>query len=313
MKVLILAGGFATRLWPISQTCAKPLLLLGGKTILGHLLEKIPKNFETIILTNRKFAPDFQKILTEIPDRKIRIFCEDAEKDAEKKGAIGAVSAAISHFEITENIFIFAGDNYLPNLQINDLIGSEKTAKIAVKKVDSLAAARHFGVVQTQKSRVISFFEKPEKPLSQTVSTGFSFVGADLFPVLHRFADQNPDSLGGVFSEFLRQNVPVFATEIKGDWFDIGSFQSYLDAHKSIQKTTLAGENFFQKNTLFAGKVSVGKNCQIVNCRLSNCIIYPDTKLENCFVSESVVAQNCHLRGVDLCQKIVGQRTELLA
>lgn len=327
---LILAGGFATRLWPLSEHRAKPLLLVDGQTILAHQLKKIPLEAEIILLTNQKFAADFQLELVKLGRiKQTKIFLEDSYADGEKLGALGAIAAAIKTYEIDQNIIVFAGDNLLPNLQIQDLFGDENESVIAVRKVETLAMARNFGVIEldritqddfrlddkseTQKVRVCSFIEKPHQPVSKLVSTGFMSFGAKLLPFLTEYAAISPDALGGIFPYLLQKKATVLATEVRGDWYDIGSFDQYLSAHESLQTNPIiTAENVTESGNTFSGKIFIGDGCLIKNCILHDVIVYPHTKLENCMISKSVIDTHCHLSGIDLNQKLIRSGTEFL-
>jgi len=351
MKVLILAGGFATRLWPLTEHRAKPLLLLEGKTILAHILEKIPEEYEIFLLTNKAFENDFQKELQACGRENFQIFCEDAYSDGEKLGALRAVSCALIEFSIKEDIFIFAGDNILPALNIDDLQCGSDEASLAIREVQTQEEAQKFGVVQVhdklkiknyelkenapfykggcpegrgvlgekeegfveQKNQeIIGFEEKPEHPKSKLVSTGFFSLGKDLFPILHDFARKSPDALGGIFPELLSHGKTVRAIYTKGDWFDVGSFESYLEAHRKLQNLDIKiGKNVSQTENQFSGKVFLGEGCSVKNCHISDSIIYPHCRLENCYISQSVLDTNCHLEGLDLNRKLVRTGTEV--
>lgn len=317
MKVLILAGGFATRLWPLTEARAKPLLYLDGKSILEHIIEKIPNNLEIILLTNQKFKSDFELELKKIGRKNVEIFLEDSFSDGEKLGALGAISMAIKEFEIKENILILAGDNLLPALNIKDLFCSELEAKIAVRELNNFYEARKFGVLEIDDSnnqKVIGFEEKPEKPRSKLVSTGFMSLGKDFFSILHTFAKKEPDALGGIFPELLKHQKNIFAVKTTGEWFDIGSFETYLLAHKKIQKKKLKKETkVVEKNNKFIGKVYLGKNCKIKNSIIIDSIIYPGTILNDCRISNSIIDENCDFSGLDLNQKLVRKNTKLHA
>lgn len=330
MKVLILAGGFATRLWPLTENRAKPLLLLDGKTILAHILEKIPKSVETFLLTNKKFEKDFQKELKQLKRQKVEIFCEDAHSDKEKLGALGAVSMVIHHYKIEEDLLVVAGDNLLPELHIDQLCFSSSEAVTAVRQVKEIHEARKFGVVEIKSLRgkrtareksksvlssrqeVLSFEEKPRHPKSKLVSTGFFGIGEELFLTLHDFAARSPDNLGGVFSEFLKQGKSVFAVEIGGAWFDVGSFDTYLEAHTLLQSKDLLMVNKRDRDqNIFSGKVFVGAGSVVKGCQVIDSIIYPGVRLKNCIISQSVIDEGCDFEGLDLNRKLVRKGTRL--
>lgn len=306
MKILILAGGFATRLWPLSEKHAKPLLLLAGKSILAHLLDRIPVESEVALLTNKKFEDDFRVELDKLGRESVEIFCEDAHSDGEKLGALGAISVACRELKIDDDLLVLAGDNLLPELKISDLDCNSDSARIAVREVGSKDEARKFGVVELEGEKVIGFEEKPSEPRSTLVSTGFLALGKNTLPILHDFAKESPDALGGIFPELLRQGLEVTAAKVGGEWFDIGSFETYLGAHKALQAEKLVcGEGVVEKGNEFSGKVFLGDGAVVENSVLHNVIVYPGAKLRNCHISNSVIDENCDLVGLDLSQKLV--------
>ncbi len=311
MKILILAGGFATRLWPLSEKHAKPLLLLAGKTILAHLLDRIPVEAEVSLLTNKKFEADFRAELDKLGRDSVEIFCEDAHSDGEKLGALGAISVACRELKIDDDLLVLAGDNLLPELKVSDLDCSSDSARIAVRQVASKDEARQFGVVELDGEKVVGFEEKPSAPRSTFVSTGFLALGKNTLPILHEYAKKAPDALGGIFPELLRQGVEVTGARVGGEWFDIGSFETYLGAHRALQeKNIVQGENVFEENNVFSGKVFLGDDTEVVDCQLHDVIVYPGAKLRDCIISNSVIDQNCDLEGLDLSQKLVRNGVE---
>ncbi len=372
MKVLILAGGFATRLWPLTENRAKPLLLLGGKTILHRMLDQVlgqqsnriteqqssrvtdQQNNEdegciraedVIILTNKKFEQDFRNELEKSGYEGVDIFIEDAESDGQKKGALGAVWDCINHYKIEENVAILAGDNVIPGFSIEQLFCSDEEAKILVKDVFDFDAAKKFGVVEMMGEKdgkiesekyinlgeeekdgskrlkgndeevlfVKRFEEKPSNPKSTLVSTGFVCLGRECFPVLEEWIRENPDNLGGVFSALLEAKKTVLAEVVNGAWYDVGSFETYLEAHRELDDETAEqlNEGSIGANNSFSGAVYVGDGCAIENCTLIDCIVYPGTRLFDCRLANCVIDSECDLSGVDLCGKLVRGGTKV--
>lgn len=329
---LILAGGFATRLWPLSEHRAKPLLLIDGQTILAHQIKKIPLDAEIILLTNQKFAADFQAELTKIGRiNQTKIFLEDSYSDGEKLGALGAIAAAIKTYNIHQNVIVFAGDNLLPDLVIEDLHCQPQESSIAIREVEDLHQAKKFGVVElaiptteknvassknnehSSKYKIKSFVEKPPHPKSKLVSTGFMSFGSGILSHVIDYATKSPDALGGVFPYLLEKNITVTATKVLGAWYDIGSFDQYLAAHEVIQKeSVIKGAHVIDKKNTMSGKVFIGEGCKINDCILHDVIIYPNTKLDNCIISKSVIDTDCHLSGIDLNQKLIRSGTVFL-
>ncbi|HEY5714099.1 MAG TPA: hypothetical protein VIT68_01990, partial [Candidatus Gracilibacteria bacterium] len=148
------------------------------------------------------------------------------------------------------------------------------------------------------------------------VSTGFMSLGQKLFPLLKDFTKAHPDNLGGLFAHMVEsgqnKDFEILCHESKGDWFDIGSFETYLQAHTHLQKQTLLeGQNIKQSENTFSGKVSIADNCQVHNCVIIDSIIYPGVVLENCRISRCIIDEKTRLSGVDLNHKIIRRNTEL--
>jgi len=316
MKILILAGGFATRLWPITEKRAKPLLQINNQTILNNLLGKISRENSVVILTNSLFLKDFEKEILKFSDKlKIDIFCEDAIGNQGKMGALKAVSMTIKELEINEDIQIWAGDNLLSELGDEKLFPGKNEAIIATTQVDKIEDACHFGVIKLDKNdgnKIIDFVEKPAQPQSKIISTGFFGISKELIPFIHQAAEKHADNLGELITFLLKEKVVIKNWLTTKNWFDVGSFETYLSAHRTLQKEkVLLGKNAIMKNCSFRGKVMVGENCRLENCHLMDTIIYPNNKMKNCQISHSVIDENCRLENLDLNQKMIRAGTIL--
>lgn len=319
MKAFILAGGFATRLWPLTEHRAKPMLLVDGKPILGHILAQIPETVEIFLLTNSRFESDFKTYLKTV-NRHVEIFCEDTHCDAEKLGALAAVATAVKHYKIEDDLLVLAGDNLLPKLEVHLLKPQANTAHLALKTVTDFESARSFGVVEFASdyhknrilNRVSTFVEKPDQPKSTVVSTGFMGIGKNLLPCLLAYAQTSPDALGAIITEFLAQKFEVLGTVVPGEWFDVGSYEAYLSAHMTLQKQALLkGINVHIYNGVFEGKVYLGDGVIIENSVIIDSVIYPNVTLKNCHISQCVIDKNGDYYGVDLSRKLVRQDTKV--
>ena len=110
MKSLILAGGFATRLHPLTLDRPKPLLPIAGKPIVQFILEDPALPDRPILTTNRQFAPHFEKWLAET-GFDVDLLVEPVVSEHEKLGSIGAIAHAIRERKINEDLLVIAGDN----------------------------------------------------------------------------------------------------------------------------------------------------------------------------------------------------------
>src|SRR3989344_9344796 len=113
MHAFILAGGFATRLWPLTEKRATPLLPIPGKPIITHLGEKIPAEIPVTVSTNAAFGDVFNEWKKDQKRSNLEIVIEGTKHDDEKLGALGAVAQWIIDRSIKEDVLLLTGDNYL--------------------------------------------------------------------------------------------------------------------------------------------------------------------------------------------------------
>src|SRR6516162_6820868 len=119
MNALILAAGYATRLYPLTLKKAKPLLVVGGKPIIEWVvdnLEGVPELKTIYVVTNDKFAADFQTWSEDYQDRhpqfKFKVINDGSKSDEDKLGAIGDINFVVSKEDLAESsLLIIAGDN----------------------------------------------------------------------------------------------------------------------------------------------------------------------------------------------------------
>ncbi|TSC97511.1 MAG: glucose-1-phosphate thymidylyltransferase [Candidatus Peregrinibacteria bacterium Greene1014_49] len=324
MKAFILAGGFATRLWPLTESRPKPLLPLAGKPILTHLVEKIPKDIPITVSTNAVFADAFHQWQSQIANRQLQILIEDTRHDDHKLGALGAVAQWITDTKIDDDILLLTGDNYL-GCSLESFIQSARpdTPLLAAHDIGDLERAAQFGTVIIDKSQIInrksqivpisSFQEKPLNPRSTLVSTGCSLLPRSTLPILVAYAKEHPDNVGGIFEEFLRQNIPVDAFLFSEPWFDIGSFEAYLEATTAlVGKNILTGESTTLENAQCSGSVVLGNGTIVRNSTLENVVLFENCTIENCDLRNCICDEECILKGIDLQKKMLRKGTKLV-
>jgi len=306
MQAIILAGGFATRLWPLTEKKAKPLLYLQNKTLLTHIVEKIPPEIKIIISTNKIFEQDFLAWKKTSKHPNLEIFIEDSAEDKTKLGALGAVAFIIQQKQIKEDIMLFAGDNYF-GFNFTDFIATfQNNPLLAAYDIKDKIQAKQFGVVvPNQDNTVKKFQEKPENPESTLVSTGAYLFPQKYLKDIIDYAKKKNDDLGGVF-EYLQDKTKINIFTFKEPWFDIGSFQGYLEAHKNIEKNKQnIAKNIKIRDTELLGSISISDNCQIENSVLENVILFPNVKIKNCEIRNSIIDENCQIKNLDISTKII--------
>ena len=247
MNALILAAGYATRLYPLTLNKAKPLLEVGGKPIIEWLLDNladVPGLGTVYIVTNAKFAGDFQNWANGYQEQHreitIKIINDGSKSDDDKLGAIGDINLVLMRENLTdEDLLVIAGDNLFQQ-PLSDFVNAAKhsAATVAVHDVGNLEAMKKYGTVTVDKNGVITNFEeKPEKPKSTLAAVALYYYSRDVLPLFTTYlaAGNNPDQ-PGLFLQWLYTRKPVNTFEIKGRWLDIGSKETLKSADEIFAK-----------------------------------------------------------------------------
>ena len=313
MKCIILAGGFATRLWPLTENKAKPLLHLKDKPLISHIVENIPNNIEIIVSTNAIFKDAFESWAKNYNNRNLEIFVEDSASDEFKKGALGATAYIIEKKNIDEDIMLLAGDNFF-GFDMKDFINKFNINPIlAVYDIKDLKKTQKFGVIVKKDGKVTEFQEKPENPKSTLVSTGcYIFPKNNLKDIIY-YAKENNDDLGGVFEYLMKKGNEVDAFEFNEKWFDIGSFEAYLRANKELIGNQIITIDKLKEedNNTFTGGVFLGKDVSVSNSIIDNAVILSGCKIDNCVIRNCVIDENCNLENLDLSYKMIRQSSNI--
>lgn len=316
MHAFILAGGFATRLWPLTEHRAKPLLPLIGKPIIDHIIEKIPAGIPVTVSTNAAFEESFREWKETMRREQLSVHIEQVMHDDAKLGALGATAAWIQNNGIQEDILLLTGDNYF-GFDMQAFLGTQRkdTPLIAAYDVGDLAKASRFGtiILNDDGKTAKAFEEKPKEPKSSLVSTGCTVIPASALPILVEYAQIHPDNVGGIFEELLRRGITVDCFQFKDPWFDIGTFDSYLEATKTmVGDRVLLGENARMEQSQSEHSVVVGKGSEIIKSTLKNTVVFDDCFIEECTLENCILDNRCVLRGVDLQNKMIRADTTIV-
>lgn len=243
MNALILAAGYATRLYPLTLTKAKPLLEVGGKPIIEWVVDNLLEISElgtVYLVTNDKFAADFQNWANRYQDRhpelKIKVVNDGSKSDDDKFGAIGDINLVLTRENLIEDdLLIVAGDNLFRTPLGNFVKAARNSeATVAVYDVGNLDAMKKYGAVTVDTHGTITHFEeKPEKPKSTLAAVALYYYSRAILPLFTTYlaAGNNPDQPGR-FLQWLYSRKPVSTFQIKGEWLDIGSKETLEQANQ---------------------------------------------------------------------------------
>lgn len=246
MNALILAAGYATRLYPLTLNKAKPLLEIAGKPMIEWVMDNLAPvpGLETVfVVTNNKFAGDFQRwadaYQARHPKIQIKVINDGSTSDDDKLGAVGDINLVLSREKISGDLIIVAGDNLFnePLTKFVEL-ASRNEASVAVYDVKDMEAIKKYGMVVTDSKGVITHFEeKPTKPTTSLAAIALYYYSKEILPLFTTYiaAGNNPDQPGR-FLQWLYQRKPVGTYQITGKWLDIGSKETLEEANKIFAK-----------------------------------------------------------------------------
>ncbi len=238
MDALILCGGFATRLEPITLFVPKPLLPINGRPILDYTIDNVVSNGakRIVVSTNQKFANQFEYWKKNIECVKglknLEMVTEPTMHNGEKYGAIRGIQHAIETLGISDDLLIVAGDNFYDfNLSaLLDHFNRTRKPILVTYDIKSLDEAKRFGVVTLDGDRIVDFQEKPQAPASTKISTGIYAFPKEM---LHKFSEylgdnNNPDA-PGYFLQWLIKRAEIESISYTGKWYDVGNIDTYKE------------------------------------------------------------------------------------
>ena len=241
MKALILAAGYATRLYPLTLDTPKPLLPIGNKPMIEYIVNKINQVGdidEIFVVTNDKFFNAFDEWNSNFQSTKpIKIINDNTTSNETRLGAIGDIEFVIDKEKINEGLLVIAGDNLFEFSLVNfcNFFKQKKSTSVGIYDIkDKSKAANKLGVVElNDDSKIIGFEEKPAEPKTSFVSTAcYLFTSSDLLELKKCIEENNKPDNTGDFIKFLSTKKPVYGFVFSESWFDIGSHDQYDEVNE---------------------------------------------------------------------------------
>jgi glucose-1-phosphate thymidylyltransferase len=243
MHALILAAGYATRLYPLTRDKAKPLLEVAGKPMIEWVADNLAPiaGLETIfIVTNAKFAGDFQTWVNGYQDRqprlRFKIINDGSTSDDDKLGAIGDINLVLTRENLAgTDLLVVAGDNLFSEPLDRFAEFAKKTeATVALYDVGDLEAMKKYATVTLDADGVITHFEeKPKEPKNTLAAIALYYYSSKILSLFTTYIAEgnNPDQPGR-FLQWLYSRKTVKTFQIAGQWLDIGSKETLEQANK---------------------------------------------------------------------------------
>lgn len=234
MKLLVIAAGYATRLYPLTLNQPKALLPVGGRPmldrVLGSLASVEPDGI--YVVTNSKFAPHFREWAAERPE--VTVIDDGTTSDEDKLGAIGDIAFVLEQAQVDDDLVVVAGDNlFSEDLGEFGAFCRERSAPVvALYDVGDLTQMSKYNAIETGEQGQITYFEeKPQNPTSTLTAIALYFYPRQVLPLIRQYVDEgnNADQPGRLV-QWLYPRVNVFTWRVPGEWYDIGSEETLREA-----------------------------------------------------------------------------------
>lgn len=243
MKLIILAAGYATRLYPLTQNQPKPLLPVAGKPMMEHVLDNIATIAaidHAYVVTNAKFVKHFEDWAATYnhPDLhfSFTIVNDGSTDEANRLGAIGDMHLVLTKYEIDDDVIVIGGDNlFSSDLEDFGVYCADKRAPVTgVYDVGDLEAIKKYNAIEIDEYSQITFFEeKPQVPRSTLTGIALYYYPIATLPLIHQYIaeDNNPDQPGRLV-QWLYTRTPFYVWKVPGLWYDVGSIETLEEANR---------------------------------------------------------------------------------
>lgn len=250
MKALILAAGYATRLYPLTINNPKPLLPINGRPIIDYIVDEI-NTIDVIdkiyVISNHKFAGHFEQWAETVKSEREVVILDDMTSTEETKlGAVGDIQFVIESEKIDDELMIAAGDNYFTFKlkEYYDFYRSISRDCVCAKRLDDVEMLKSFAVASVNDAgKIMELVEKPQQPKSDLAVYATYIYKRDTVPMFKQYLEEgNKPDAPGYFVQWLYKRKDVYAYIMNGDCYDIGTPKAYEDINKLLMGRNLNGE-----------------------------------------------------------------------
>ena len=243
MKVIILAAGYATRLYPLTLTQPKPLLPVAGKPMIEYVLDNLAPidGIDHIyVVTNAKFAGHFERWSKAYRADKAKLNIttvnDRSTDDTSKLGAIGDIHFVLQSQNVAADVIVVAGDNLFSDKlpDFGRYCRAKNAPVLAVYDVGDLEQIKKYNAITLDGDGRITFFEeKPKNPMSTLTGIALYYYPKSTLPLIKQYiAEGNNADQPGRLIQWLYPRLPVYTWKVPGLWYDIGSKETLEEANR---------------------------------------------------------------------------------
>ncbi|HEX8709188.1 MAG TPA: nucleotidyltransferase family protein, partial [Pyrinomonadaceae bacterium] len=242
MKVIILAAGYATRLYPLTLNQPKPLLPVAGKPMIEHVLDNLAHIAgidHVYVVTNAKFAGHFERwadgYRAEKRDIHFTIVNDRSTDDSNKLGAIGDLQLVLTSQQVDDDIIVVAGDNLFSQSleEFGAYCRQMQAPVLAVYDVGNLEEIKKYNAIEVGEDGRITFFEeKPAQPRSTLTGIALYYYPRAALAFIRQYIDEgnNPDQPGRLV-QWMYPRTAFYTWRVPGTWYDVGSKETLEEAN----------------------------------------------------------------------------------
>jgi len=251
MKVIILAAGYGTRLYPLTLNTPKALLDVGGKTILERVLIdalSIDICDSACIVSNHKFYQSFCDWVERHTDnglylgKKVHVVDDMTTSNETRLGAIGDIHFAVDKLGMDDDLLVLGSDNLFGfdlRYFIDFAVSKSPSASLALYDVKDLKNASLYGIaiIDDAKKEIIDFQEKPENPKSTLAATAIYYYPRIKIASLNEYMKSGlVKDAPGNFVKWLNTKEKVYGYVFTEKWYDIGDIASLEKANEEFRQ-----------------------------------------------------------------------------
>lgn len=310
MRAIIPVAGFGSRLKPHTYTIPKSLLNVGGKPILGHIIEKL---IEEKIDKATFVIGHLGEMIKEYVEVKYPKLKSDFVEQVEPKGLGHAIYTALPTFDDKE-IFIILGDTIF-DVDLKDVF-KNKLSSLGVKKVND---PRRFGVAICENGRIKKLVEKPKESISNLALVGLYYIANSekLTESLERLikADiktNNEYQLTDALQIMIENGEPTSVFNVEG-WYDCGKPETVLSTNRFLLEKSknkyhyndvlilppvFIAQNAKIEKSVIGPYTTISEGCVVSESIIKNSIISSHASVEKIIIENSIIGSNASIRGV---------------
>lgn len=314
---IILCGGYAKRLWPLTRDLSKVLLPIAGQPCVDYTVEQVMRvsNLrKTLLLVNEKLAPQIENYAKSYKFTNTEVLTEPHIGEEQKWGPAEALNFIVTHHH-SQDYLVIAGDN-LFKFDLNKFLQfawSKDATCIAIHKYESQEDASEYGAVKLAENGSITEFREKEKFTEyREISTAVYYLRREELMMLTEYLES--DGLGKSFGSFFHwlqtRGVRVVGYAFNSPWFDIGTRRKFIDASRHYLKNR--NDGVLKNGAVLDGVVQIERGAIINNSRVGPSVyIGADSIIENSEIKNSVIMDKSEITNSSISNSLIGERSKI--